>query len=126
MYACRVGGLEGNVVDVELNWAALPDGSLAAVGRFRFALREPTLHPWGHLGMDVLPSARSRRVATEFLVQMIREAWAFGLKELVVTAHEANDHSIRLIHRCGGRSLHSVRVHPDGERYLHFAFEKPD
>ena len=107
-------------------WAARADGSLVGISRLRFMLSEPARHPWGHIGLDVVPSARGRGVAGSFLAQVVREAWAIGMKALLVKVHETNEHSIRLILRCGGRRLDSVHVHSDGERYLQFAFERPD
>ena len=106
-------------------WAETPDGRLVAVARYRHSLEDPASHPWGQVGMDVLPSASGEGIGRCFLGQVFDTAWRTGVKSLHIKIHEDNHASLQMVSHFHPRRRDEVFVHPDGQRFVQLIFEPP-
>jgi predicted acetyltransferase len=81
---------------------AVVDGHVAGRVSFRFELNDHLAEWGGHVGYGVRPAFRRRGIATALLLWALRDAYARGLREVLVTCLEENVGSAATIERCGG------------------------
>lgn len=74
-----------------------------------------TVWPHGHIGYDVIPSARRRGHATRMLAQALPHARELGIHRALLTCHPHNHASRAVIERNGGQ----LRRHTHDRLYYH-------
>jgi predicted acetyltransferase len=98
---------EGLVPKTHL-WA-IAEGEFVGRIAIHHELTEALRVAGGHIGYDTVPSYRGRGVATQMLRQVLPEARALGLTEVLLTCDATNAGSIRVIERNGG-ALRETRI----------------
>jgi hypothetical protein len=79
----------------------------------RHYLNDFLLRAGGHIGYSIWPSARSRGLATWALGEVLSHAAARGMDRLLITCHDDNVASARVIKRNGGL----LPEHEGGQRF---------
>lgn len=72
-------------------------------GKLRYWLTDALRLHGGHIGYTIRPSERGRGYGTVMLRELLAEAAAAGIGEVMLTCNEDNEASRRVIERCGGR-----------------------
>lgn len=112
--------LEDNAYGKNLpyGWAAyrtfwLEDqGEIVAVIR----IRERDVEYFGHIGYDVAPKYRKKGYGKKTLQLGLLKAKDMGLKEVILTCHERNLPSQKIIETNGGEMIKTIE-NPDGKIY---------
>ncbi len=71
-------------------WLIDHDGHIVGVSRLRPLLTEDLLFEGGNVGYDVPPSKRRCGYGTKLLKLTLKEAWAHGLNEVLLTCNKDN------------------------------------
>ena len=88
-------------------WIVEDDTYLGAIS-LRHALNDFLLRAGGNIGYGIRPSARGRGLATWALREVLPVAQVLGLDKVLVTCHNDNVASARVIEKVGG-ALEDVR-----------------
>jgi predicted acetyltransferase len=99
------------------------DARIVAVARLRFRLNADLERKGGHIGYDVRPSLRGRGYGTRVLALTLVEARRRGIARVLLTTHDDNVGSIKVIERNGGKFTPSVSSRVAGKRILHYWIE---
>lgn len=70
----------------------------------------------GHIGYKVRPSERNRGVATAALKLGLERLRELGVEQALVTCHDTNTASARVIEKCGGRRIEDAQTEQGTER----------
>lgn len=73
------------------------DGHPVAYGKLRHRLNDKLMKYGGHIGYMVRPSERGKGYGKLFLSEMIKEARAKGIDEILITCDEVNIRSRQVI-----------------------------
>ncbi|GLZ75463.1 hypothetical protein Afil01_02700 [Actinorhabdospora filicis] len=88
------------------------DGEVLGEFRLRPDIAEPFEEHNGHIGYNLRPSARGRGLGTRGLALVLDEARRLGVPGVLLTVEGANEESVRVILKNGGRL---VRVFGDAD-----------
>ncbi len=87
------------------------DSRVVGVIDLRHSLDHPVLALWGgHIGYSVRPSERRKGYGTQMLRLNLQNAKARGLMRVMITCHDGNIASEKVIRACGGVYEKSVNV----------------
>lgn len=106
-----VGLAENQVRAVQL--VADVDGELVGRVSVRFELNSFLATTGGHIGYAVVPAHRKKGYATEILRQALVVIRAEGVDRVLVTCHDQNVGSSRVIEKCGGTFESIVPLEPE-------------
>ncbi len=91
------------------------DGRMVGVIDLRQFEEHPVLSVWGgHIGYSVRPSEHRKGYGTEMLRQMLLFAREKGLEKVMITCHDGNIASEKIIRKNGGVYEKSVQVEGQG------------
>lgn len=119
--------LEANAVGKSLpyGWASyrtywLLNNDEDIVGVIR--IREKDFEFYGHIGYDIAPKYRKKGYGTKLLELGLLKAKEMGLNSVVLTCHEKNIGSQKIITNNGGEIINTVE-NPDGEIYYAYIID---
>ncbi len=91
------------------------DGRIVGIIDLRQFENHPVLSVWGgHIGYSVRPSEQRKGYGTEMLRLILPIAWEKGLGKVMVTCHDGNLASEKIIRKNGGVYEKSVQVEGQG------------
>ena len=85
----------------------IDDEQVAGVIRIRHDVESPLQQKLGHIGYEIKSSERGRGLGSRLLQLGLSEAEKLGLDDVLITVHEDNAASMRLIEKFGGRFIQS-------------------
>lgn len=95
------------------------DKKLIGIIDFRHHINHPILSVWGgHIGYSVHPLHRKQGHGTQMLVLMLDYISDFGLDKVLITCHDGNIGSEKIIRTNGG--IYESNVDVDGESIKRF------
>jgi predicted acetyltransferase len=83
-------------------WWVVESGEVLGAVALRHELNDHLLQAGGHIGYGIRPSARRRGLATWAVSQVLPQARALGLDQVLITCQDGNVASARVIELSGG------------------------
>ena len=92
------------------------DGEIVGVIR----IREKDIEYYGHIGYDIAPLFRKKGYGKKILELGLLKAKEMGLKDVILTCHERNLASQKIIENNGG---HMITTIEDPDRKIYYVYE---
>lgn len=94
--------LQQGCVPQETWWVMNEAHDLIGIVKLRYLLTPKLLQEGGHIGYGLSPENRGKGYGTAVLEAALKKCREHGLREALVTAHDHNWPSRRVIEKCGG------------------------
>lgn len=111
--------LQQGCVPQETWWVMNEAHDLIGIVKLRYLLTPKLLQEGGHIGYGLSPENRGKGYGTAVLEAALKKCREHGLREALVTAHDHNWPSRRVIEKCGGELWDFVKS-DDGLKHARY------